>query len=94
VPKAFEFAESCSKTTRFPLASFKNGWVLWSHFSNKNCSSETYFPNLKTGEIAPCRFSIAPGATLTNCYPTGANYLTLPVLKSFLQIPKLLALNS
>jgi hypothetical protein len=32
-------------------------------FSKENCSSATYYPDFKTGEIPPCLFSKALGAT-------------------------------
>jgi hypothetical protein len=42
---------------------FKSGGRCGACFSNDNCSSATYLPDLKNGEIDPCRFSKALGVT-------------------------------
>jgi hypothetical protein len=47
-----------------PLAGFQKWWRCFARFSKENCLSATYLPNFKTGEVAPCRFSKALGATL------------------------------
>jgi hypothetical protein len=46
------------------LPAFKSGGRCVARFSKENCSSATYLPEFKTGEIAPCQFSKALGATL------------------------------
>jgi hypothetical protein len=46
------------------LPAFKSGGRCVARFLKENCSSATYLPDFKNGEIAPCRFSKALGATL------------------------------
>jgi hypothetical protein len=61
-----KFSESFLQNGRdWPWPAFKSGGRCAAHFSKENCSSATYLPNFKIGgEIAPCRFSKALGATL------------------------------
>jgi hypothetical protein len=76
------------------LPAFKSGGRCVARFSKENCSSATYLPDFKTGEVAPCQFSKALGATLRHSWcPIGAKDLNSPVLKRFQQIQKLLGLN-
>jgi hypothetical protein len=56
--KDFENQQDC----HWPA--FKSGGHCVAHFSKENCLSASYFPVFKTGEVAPCRFSKALGATL------------------------------
>jgi hypothetical protein len=56
--KAFQNRRDC----HWPA--FKSGGRCFARFSKVNCSSATYLPNFKTGEVAPCRFSKALSATL------------------------------
>jgi hypothetical protein len=85
-----EFVESFSKPAKLPLDSFQTWWALWCPLSKENCSSATYLPDFKIGEIAPCRFS----KVLRDIFHLiEAKDLISPVLKSCQQIQKLLAPN-
>jgi hypothetical protein len=55
--KAFQTGEIATGTA------FKSGGRCAACFSNDNCSSATYLPDFKIGEIAPCRFSKVLGVT-------------------------------
>jgi hypothetical protein len=43
---------------------FIRGGHCVARFSKENCSSATYLPDFKTGEVAPCQFPKTLGATL------------------------------
>jgi hypothetical protein len=55
--KAFQNRRDCHRPA------FKSGEHCAAHFSKEDCSSATYLPDLKTGEIAPRQFSKALSAT-------------------------------
>jgi hypothetical protein len=93
-PKAFEFAESFLKPARLPLAGFQKWWALCCPLFKRELFGGNYLPDLKTGEVAPCRFQKLSAQLRDICCPIGAKDLNSPVLKRFQQIQKLLALNS
>jgi hypothetical protein len=57
-----------------------------------NYSSATYLSDFKTGEISPCRFSNALGATLRHLF-NGRNGFEFAGFDELQQIQKLLALT-
>jgi hypothetical protein len=80
---AFKFGE-------LALASFQN-WRVDSGCLSK--SANWLWPAFKTGELALAGFQKLSAQLREICYPTGARDLNSPVLKSFLQIQKVFALN-
>ncbi len=82
------------------LPAFKIGELALAGFQNRRvgsgCLSKSaswLWPALKTGELALAGFQKLSAQLREICYPMGANDLNLPVLKSFLQILKVFALN-
>jgi hypothetical protein len=68
---------------------------LAARFSKENCSPETPLPNFKAIQNCPLDgFQKLLVQLQEICYPIGAKYMITAVLKSFLRIPTLLALNS
>jgi hypothetical protein len=51
------------------------------------------WPAFKTGELALAGFQKLSAQLREICYPIGAKYLNLPVLKNFSQIQKVFAIN-
>jgi hypothetical protein len=56
-------------------------------------SASWLWPAFKTGEMALAGFQKLSAQLREICYPTGAKDLNSPVLKSFLLIQKVFALN-
>jgi hypothetical protein len=82
------------------LPAFKIGQLALAGFQNRRvgsgCLSKSaswLWPAFKTGEMALAGFQKLSAQLREICYPTGAKDLNSPVLKSFSQIQKILALN-
>jgi hypothetical protein len=78
------------KIGELALADFQNRRV-GSGFLSKSAS--WLWPAFKTGKMALASFQKLSAQLREICYPIGAKDLNSPVLKSFLQIQKVFALN-
>jgi hypothetical protein len=67
-PKAVEFAEIFQKLARSALTVFQIGKRFATGFSKENCSSETYFVDLKADEIGLGWFPKALIGALRNLF--------------------------
>jgi hypothetical protein len=82
------------------LPAFKIGELALAGFQNRRvgsgCLSKSaswLWPAFKTGEMALAEFQKLSAQLGEICYPIGAKDLNSPILKSFLQIQKIFALN-
>jgi hypothetical protein len=92
--KAFENRQDrllpAFKISELALAGFQN------RRAGSGCLSKSVswlWPAFKTGKMALVGFQKLSAQLREICYPIGAKDLNLPVLKSFLQIQKVFALN-
>jgi hypothetical protein len=92
--KAFENRQDrlllASKIGKLALAGFQNPQVGPGCLSK---SASWLWPAFKTGKLALAGFQKLSAQLREICYPIGAKDLNSSVLKSFLQIQKVFALN-